>query len=314
MTNMSDASGHRVVPSAHPRDYAAASASAGNEAYLGHRLTYRDVESQLDDEVSLPELLQVLVPAGAVALIVFFLFLGIGVAKAAESAFSSGFGSTDSGSGASGWVIAGFLLSLLVFAGLLRAMRADVGISEWSFLVDGKADASHTAYTHITEVLKRRQVPVSVGSQPVRDGRGVLRQHLVISSGPDTGFVAVYPFGTSLYLGWMLWRPQNGWTVVGAYLRQIFVPRARMDRLLAATPTRALREAVHNATREGIDIAAERAPGGRQEVVRGVPEEEAHARTAWRTGAASQNGGQSTAAPTSPTGQAGPAWDPFSDD
>ncbi len=291
------------------RRYAAANSAVGNEAYLGHRLTYRDLETQLDDEVGLPELLQVLLAPVAAAFIIFSVFLTIGVSTSVSSALDYGSVQGNEGSSGKGWIVFGFLLALLAFVGLLRAMRADVGISEWSFLVDGKAEAASTAYQHIVEVLRSRQVPVSVDSRPVRDGR----QHLVISNGTDAGFVAVYPYGTGLYLGWMLWRPQDGWDVVGSYLRQTFGLVSRMDRLLAATPTRALREAVHNATREGVDIAAEdaQAPVQRPEaLLPALPDEQGRA-AAGHT-ADSPHGAQALE-PSPPATDPASPWDPFSD-
>ncbi len=252
--------------------HASAARTGPNDIYLGHRLTYREVESQLDDEVGMKELLQVLVIPVLVALIVFLLFFSIGVVQAVQSLGESAFGMTEESSGGGGWIFFGFLLALVAFAGLLRAMRADVGISEWSFLVEDQAGAARTAYEHIVDVLKRRQIPADTSTHQAQGARDVTGHFLVISSGADAGFVAVYPYGTGLYLGWMLWRPQNGWDVVATFLRQIFAPRARMDRLLTASPTRALREAVHSATREGVDIAAQAGSSGRAGRERQLPD------------------------------------------
>ena len=69
--------------------------------------------------------------------------------------------------------------------------------------------------------------------------------------------VSVFPFGWDLYLGWVLRRREIPIKVVGRWLRSLLGSGVNYSGLIDLEPVRALREAVHNAMRQGIEAAAE---------------------------------------------------------
>jgi hypothetical protein len=71
--------------------------------------------------------------------------------------------------------------------------------------------------------------------------------------------VSVFGYGTSLYLGWMMWRSRRGYLLIGKYLADLvngMLGRIDPETVILRTERpRAMREAVHAACREGLYVA-----------------------------------------------------------
>ena len=71
--------------------------------------------------------------------------------------------------------------------------------------------------------------------------------------------MSVFGYGTSLYVGWMMWRSRRGATLIATFIKDLFgspLRRAGMvSQMLRTEKVRAMREAVHMAVREGVDVA-----------------------------------------------------------
>ncbi len=255
-----------LAPTAKASQQSLASPSAGrgyaglapvtvdDEEYLRNRLTYGETQTSLDDTVTLQTLVKAFAAPVVAALFTFLACLLYGVTAGIST---GGFGALEVLSDAIG---AGILLSLVVFVVAIFSVKIDTPLNEWSIVLDGKAELASGAYSHMREVLKRRMIPVPVAAQRVRVGGGdAVGNYLVLREGRFiVAYVSAFAYGTGLFLGWSLFRRQNAASVLGDFLAQIFSNEGRADRLLAANRTRALREAVHNAVREGIDVAAGR--------------------------------------------------------
>ncbi len=230
-----------------------ARAAVDDEEYLRNRLTYGETQTSLDDTVTLQTLVQAFAPPAAAAILAFWACFFYNVLQG----FALG-GLTLISELVSG-IAYGLLLGALVFLIAIFIVKIDTPLNEWHIILDGKGGLAVGAYSHMREVLKRRMIPVPVTAQRVRVGGGgdSVGNYLVLREGRYVvAYVSAFAYGTGLFLGWSLFRRQNAASVLGQFLSQILSNQGRADRLLAANRTRALREAVHNAVREGIDLAA----------------------------------------------------------
>jgi hypothetical protein len=81
----------------------------------------------------------------------------------------------------------------------------------------------------------------------------------VISERGYTAYVSVFPYGTSLYVGWIMFRSRRGVLLILTALKDVIggiLGRTDLvSQMLRTEKVRAMREAVHSAAREGVDIA-----------------------------------------------------------
>lgn len=87
----------------------------------------------------------------------------------------------------------------------------------------------------------------------------VVHNRLVVTSGRYVAYVTVFAFGTSLYVGWTMWRSRSGAVVIGHFVKDIVASMLNragsLNQMLRTDRPRAMREAVHSAAREGVEIA-----------------------------------------------------------
>ncbi len=227
----------------------------GGDANVGSRLGYRsagEMETAFDATVQGRILWRVGLRAVFGALLIYFLFLFFALVFAApRTNFSQSFLNP-------GVQTTGLLMSLAwLFGTWLVPYREP--LSEWSLLLDGKAGAADSAYAAIFDTLKHREIPVGVVPTRMRTGLGVVRNYLVIKQNKDTVHISVFPYGTGLFIGWQMWRRQLPVIMVGTWLGQriatLTLVGTHFHALLRADLSRALRDAVHNAAREGLEAA-----------------------------------------------------------
>lgn len=164
-----------------------------------------------------------------------------------------------------GWAV----LMLLVW--LLRRIPGQ--ISEWKFQVDGKAAAAAIVFDHITWSFQRRGTPVD--GMAVRRFRGV-GEFLEVRRGVYYGLVTCFANGEDLYIGWTLWLYQSflrvllGW--IQGFFWQLRLHGNAIYVSILSDQVKALRESIHSAVREGVDVAAGRAtPHGQGTIGSAVP-------------------------------------------
>ena len=240
----------------------------GNGAYLDKTLRYQPVELNLAEGVGWRTLLQLWLRAFICSTVVwlFFGFIAIIVALSEISSPSSSFsayGSSSSGGlGTSAVIYAiGAFFSFVVFWVVVLATKLTEPIAEWRVLLADRADRADSAYSHIFGVLWRRQFPVRWRVRRIHTGSVQVSNRLVVSDGPYTVYVSVFAYGSSLYLGWAMWRTRRGTALIGQFLKDLFRSIAgHLDierEMLRTEPVRAMREAVHAACREGLLVAVE---------------------------------------------------------
>ena len=215
-------------------------------AYLQKTLRHEPMELALDDSVSLRTLGILLLRAwfaGTVVFYIFLLFVGTQVISNREPAL----------------LAVPFLASVVVFLLVLLGTKVTEPIGEWRTLLADRAGYAETYYRLITAVLRRRQLPIIPELRRVQlntHGRPV-KHTIVLSEGEYRAYVAVFPYGTSLYVGWQMWRRRSGGRMI---------MRALVDRVTAATlvtamlrtdRARAVREAIHLACREALYASAD---------------------------------------------------------
>jgi hypothetical protein len=224
-----------------------------NATYVGLRLLYdKDPESPFDPISNVRIFLQMLRQsvlygcvffAGALLSAIVFAILALALGPSAFIIWAI--------CGAVTWFVLACCYWLLPLPALL---------SEWKFSADGKAAAADTAFEHIAWVLRQRETPLDV--LQVRRlklaGQGA-RDYLELRQGLFTGYVGCFPYGRDLYVSWTFW-------VRVSPLRWLLMVIARIWQSITAKGTdiyttlrydsaRAMREVMHSAAREGLDVA-----------------------------------------------------------
>ena len=159
-------------------------------------------------------------------------------------------------------------LGLIVWIGLAWAfvlafllIPIPVQLSEWKFLVDDKGAARPIVFEHITFAFRRRNTPVDrIEVRRLSLPGGITRDYLEVRRGVFAGYVSCFEEGSDLYVGWTFWlrmaplkyfllRLERLWHEITQKANEMYVT-------LRYESVKSLREALHNAAREGIDVAA----------------------------------------------------------
>lgn len=229
-------------------------------AYRMQTLRYRPVEIGLDEGVPLSTLVRLFVWAIVTSFlvsVVFFVLFAIVYAFSDNSPF-------DTDLPGSGLLLTGSVFSFVAFWLVLLGARIDEPIAEWKTLIEDRFAAADSTYAAIYGTLRGRGIPVEASAERVRSdvlGREVVNNRLLITERAYTVFVTVFPYGTSLYTGWTMWRRRRGATILGHFLKDLaggFSGRAgAVNQMLRTERVRAMREAVHAAVREGAEAAVQ---------------------------------------------------------
>jgi hypothetical protein len=134
-------------------------------------------------------------------------------------------------------------------------------ISEWKFMVDGKGSVAPDTFAHIVWVMRQRETPVDkLDVRRVRLGHRASRDYLYAQLTPFRAYVSCFPFGHDLYIGWTFWwrlSTVRWWMLIFRRMFQALTLRgAEVHNVHRYDNAKALREAIHSATREGVDAAS----------------------------------------------------------
>ncbi|MEV0301849.1 hypothetical protein [Streptomyces prasinus] len=224
-----------------------------NAAYLDKNLRHTPVETHLDDSVRWQQLLQLFVYA-VLALFLAFLppfFFGLVLLVAG------------SGEGFAVMTVLAYIVSGAAFWVTLLGMRLVEPIAEWRVLLADRSGSLDSAYASIMGTLRGRSIPVDRAERVIATGLGrdQVRNRLVLSEGKCQVYVSVFSYGTSLYLGWQMWRSRRGYALIGGFASDLLASimgRLSPERIMMRTEgVRAMREAVHAACREGLATAVD---------------------------------------------------------
>jgi hypothetical protein len=154
------------------------------------------------------------------------------------------------------------IVMFIVFVVAFLLIKLPEPMGEWRILLTDRADSADSVYSQIAGTLSRRAMPIRVFFRRINNGFGRgASNRLVLREGHYTAYVSVFAYGTSLYLGWTMWRSRYSI----ALLLQFFVDsldgltnRGDAERKMMQTERpRAMREAVHAVCREGLVVAIE---------------------------------------------------------
>lgn len=229
--------------------------AAPNLTYLGQRMLYereRDLED-LNPLTSARYLLEVLKRGGLVCFVWIVGYIPLLIVGAICRAINHTFGN---------WVylLLGFawwaVMGSVFWFGKLPAQ-----LSEWKFSVDGKGPAVTAVFDHIAWAFRRRGTPhVTVQLRRFPLPGQAPRDLLEVRQGIFYGLVSCLPYGQDLYVGWSFWLYLSPFQLLLLGLRAlVWELRFRGHAIyvgLQFDTARALREALHSAVREGVDMAA----------------------------------------------------------
>ena len=148
----------------------------------------------------------------------------------------------------------------LVLAICFWFLKIPIQLSEWKISLDNKAAAVPMVFDHIAWVLRGRAVPLD--SLQVRrlnlpgEGR---RDYLELRHGIFTGYVACFAYGQDLYVGWTFWITLSPFRyvimIVTRIWHSLFNRGSDLYTSFRYDSARAMRETMHSAAREGVDVA-----------------------------------------------------------
>ena len=233
----------------------AAAAASGDIAYRTQSLKFQPMEISLDESVNRLALVWLYLRAALVSIIFWMVLFVIWVITNANTFSQPGGPST-------GLLNVATLLAFLLFWFVMLFTRTQEPIAEWRSMIEERAAAATSAYAAIYGSLRRRQIPLSPVALRVRSdilGQESVNNRLVITERGYTAYVSVFPYGTSLYVGWMMFRNRRGYQLIFTFLKDalgsVFGRADLISQMLRTEKVRAMREALHYAAREGVDIA-----------------------------------------------------------
>jgi hypothetical protein len=226
-----------------------------NATYIGQRMLYEKVPEATFDPLTNTRFLFHL---GRQALLFFAIYL-LGAILGTIFFVLLAAGGMGTGVFAVWKICASLCLLILLCAFLFLPVTAL--LSEWKFLVDDKGAAGPVAFDHISYVLRRRQTPLeSVQVRRLRLPGGETRDYLELRRGIFTGFISCFPQGRDLYVGWTFWLSLAPWRWFLMALVRIWQNMTQhgtdLYQTLRYESAKAMRDAMHSAAREGLDVAA----------------------------------------------------------
>jgi hypothetical protein len=224
-----------------PPEPAGSSPFDADAVYLQKTLRHEPMELALDDSVS-PRTFRILLSRAWLAWLVVF----------APLAF---FGGVKAASGQGGsLLILAFLAGIVVFWVVLLTAKVTEPIGEWRTLLADRAGQAESYYRMINAVLRRRELPITPQLRSIQlagTGRQV-KFMIELSENEYHTYVTVFPYGTSLYVGWQMWRRRSGAQLVKRALTDLVKGTNLVTVMLRTDRARAVREAVHLACREAV--------------------------------------------------------------
>lgn len=222
-------------------------------AYLDKNLRHSGIETALDEGVSPRTIILMFLSASVASVLVFFVFFLLVLFASASSGEEA----------AGGLLVVAMIMSTIAFFVVLLGMRVPEPVAEWRVLLGDRAGSATSTYSQIAGALRTRRMPIHPEVRPVDTGspRDGVRYRLVLHENFYVAYVSVFAYGTSLYLGWMMWRSRRGWQLIGQFFSDILGGMLGRNspelRMLRTERPRAMREAVHSACREGLFVAYE---------------------------------------------------------
>jgi hypothetical protein len=228
--------------------------AAPNSTYVGFRLLYdKEPEQSFDPLENVRFLKQLLFRAFVYWLVFIFGAIVAGIFFAVIGAVK-GFSVALTLYGICGGLTAFALFCMYILLPLPALL------SEWKFSVDGKGAAAPVAFGHIAWTLGQRETPLdSLQVRRLRLPGAGARDYLELKHGLFRGYIACFPYGRDLYVGWTFYFQLSPLRYVFMFLARIWQTLSNRHTDIYVTlrydSARAMREAMHSTAREGLDVA-----------------------------------------------------------
>lgn len=233
---------------------AAVGESTPNATYLGQRLLYDKIPETSFDPISNNRILFQMARQAFLYWAIWWVGGFVSAICCAVIGFAGGFGVA-----ITLWAIGGGVTGI-VFACLYWLLPHPALLSEWKFSVDDQGAAAPIVFDHIAWALGRRATPLdSLQVRRLRlPGEGP-RDYLELRRGLFLGYVGCFSNGNDLYVGWTFWVRLSPFRLLCMIIARVWQALTRRGTDIYTTlrydGARAMREAMHNTTREGIDVA-----------------------------------------------------------
>jgi hypothetical protein len=224
-----------------------------NAMYMGMRLQYQPVPEPTFDPIGNVRFLFQMIVRWGLYVMVYFLGAFVGAIVCGLIAI------VNPTAGLTLFLVAAAVVGLALSI-CFWFLKIPIQLSEWKISVDNKAAAVPMVFDHVAWVLRGRAIPLdSLQVRRLRlPGDGV-RDYLELRRGIFTGYVACFSFGQDLYVGWTFWVTLSPFRYVCMIVARIWHSLTNKGSDLYTTlrydSARAMRETMHSATREGVDVA-----------------------------------------------------------
>lgn len=245
------ASGGRVPNGAVPGG--AGGGSARNAVYAGYRLEYERIPEATFDPLGNRRFLICLARQASVFLVIY-----------AIGAFVTGipvFILSLLGLFILGiiWYVCAVIIALGLFIAFL-VIPVPALLSEWKYLIDDKGAAGQATLGHIYYALQRRRTPLdSAGLRRLGLPGGESRDYLELRRGIFTGYISCFAQGNDLFVSWTFWLKLTparfAWMLITRVFQEVTQRGNDLYVTLRYESAKAMRESMHSAAHEGIDVA-----------------------------------------------------------
>jgi len=157
------------------------------------------------------------------------------------------------------WLVGAVLTWLVLFV-LYWLVPVYAMVSEWKYSVENKGSVAAVALDHIAWSVTRRKTPVdSMQIRRLNLAGGASRDYLELRRGLFTGYICSFSYGEDLYIAWTLWVRVSGLRLIVMLIARLWQTVMQRGTDLYTTLrydyARAMREAMHNSAREGVEVA-----------------------------------------------------------
>jgi hypothetical protein len=158
------------------------------------------------------------------------------------------------------WYACAVIIGIALFIAFL-VIPVPALLSEWKYLVDDKGAAWQATLGHIYFALQRRRTPLdSAGLRRLSLPGGENRDYLELRRGIFTGYISSFAHGGDLFVSWTFWLKLTParwlWMLITRVLAEVFQRGNDLYVTLRYESAKAMRESMHSAAQEGIDVAS----------------------------------------------------------
>jgi len=248
-----------------PAGVGAQEAGNATQTYLGHRLVYTGLSTDFNPLSNAAFQRTLLFQFLATAAVWFVVTAAITLLQLMAYALSlTGEGEASTPTDAlSATSVGGAVISVIfsvVLACVFWFRPLSVQLSEWMITIDGAGEGARAALEHMYLIVHNRQTPVrTLRVVRLQAARQQQRDYLRLDDAHFSGFVSSFAYGTDLFIGWTFWLTMSPAQYLWLSLGRMFRDSSNdIYKSLVNDRPKAMREVMHAAVRQGVDMATGR--------------------------------------------------------